>query len=143
MSEAAILAAIEGTNSRLDDMNTNIAANRLQDQKTNTALWKAVNNGDQCRTKMKLDHQELKGEVKGMRRDIRRIMEDMRTVVGSLTKHIRSKAEHFNQEIKDEGIFTYAWRKKLQIAITSTIVMILTAAGGLLVTWIQTLIIGG
>ena len=139
MSEAAILAAVDGVNNRLDDLNDNVSQYRKEGQQANAALWGEVNEGKNCRTKMKLDHQELKGDVKEIKGMVNRLTDDMKTVVGSLSKHIRSKTEHFNQEIKDEGMWSYAWRKKLQIAITSTIVTIITVGGGVFVAWLQSL----
>ena len=143
MSEAAILAAVEGVNNRLDDLNKNVAAYRKEGQRTNEALWKGINDGKKCQTKIKLDHQELKGDVRALRNACDRMAEDMRTVVGSLRKHIQSKTEHFNQAIKDEGVLGYAWRTRVKIAIQTTVVTLITVGGGLLIKWLQSIQIGG
>ncbi len=105
--------------------------NKLEDISADVKLIK----NDMSDGRVKFENHELRlGHVETK---VKILDKNQQTILGALKKHIDSKTEHFSRAIADEGVWSYAWRKKLQITIQTGIVTAITIGIGLFITWLK------
>lgn len=123
---------------RLDALDKKLEYRDKAIQEREEKLWEAVEEQRKCSTKVKINVERQNGRLHVLEEDKRKKEE----IIKKLDKHIDDDVVHFNKEKADETKLGYLAKKKVLLIFVTALGILVSAATGLAVAWMNGLIGG-